>query len=100
MEERVAAVARFRADMAKARSTVIALLMLEIGKNRADATAEFDRTLQYIDDALEAARNLDRDNSRLQFAGGIIAQIRLAPHATSLAEYFGTRCKKSGHNSS
>ena len=84
MGERVAAVARFRVDMAKARSTVIALLMLEIGKNRADATAEFDRTLQYIDDTLEAARNLDRDNSRLQFAGGIIAQIRRAPLGVTL----------------
>jgi glyceraldehyde-3-phosphate dehydrogenase (NADP+) len=84
MGERVAAVARFRADMATVRGTVIALLMLEIGKNRADATAEFDRTLQYIDDTLEAARNLDRDNSRLQFSGGIIAQIRRAPLGVTL----------------
>jgi glyceraldehyde-3-phosphate dehydrogenase (NADP+) len=84
MGERIAAVAKFRADMAKEREKVITLLMLEIGKTKPDATTEFDRTLQYIDDTLDAARNLDRDNSRLQFAGGIIAQIRRAPLGVAL----------------
>ncbi len=84
MGERVAAVVRFRADIAKVRDKVIAFLMLEIGKNETDASTEFDRTLQYIDDTLEAARNLDRDNSRLQFSGGIIAQIRRSPLGVTL----------------
>jgi glyceraldehyde-3-phosphate dehydrogenase (NADP+) len=84
MGERILAVAKFRADMALVREKVIALLMLEIGKSKSDAAAEFDRTLVYIDDTLEAARNLDRDNSRLQFSGGIIAQIRRAPLGVTL----------------
>src|SRR5262249_12957457 len=46
--------------------------------------AEFDRTIQYINDTIEEVKRLDRDSSRIQFAGGILAQIRRAPLGITL----------------
>lgn len=82
--ERVQAVQAFRDAMVKVREPVVELLMWEIGKTLSDARSEFDRTITYIDDTLEAARQLDRDNARLQFSGGIIAQVRRAPLGVAL----------------
>ena len=50
--------------------------MMEIGKNLKDAEKEFDRTIDYIIDTIEALKNLDRTSSRLQKEQGIYAQIR------------------------
>src|SRR5690606_8841942 len=49
-----------------------------------DALAEFDRTLTYIDDTIERAKELDRECSRIQFAGGVMAQIRRSPFGVTL----------------
>jgi len=84
MGQRIAALQGFCHDMAKTRNAIVELLMWEIGKTRADSESEFDRTLTYINDTLEAAKQLDRDNARLQFNGGIIAQIRRAPLGVTL----------------
>ena len=83
-EERIRAVAEFRDAMKAEREVVCRLLMWEIGKNWIDAQGEFDRTIQYIDDTITEVRNLDRDSSRFQFAGGIMAQIRRAPLGVTL----------------
>ncbi len=79
MEDRINAIARFKTEILKERGTVCRLLMWEIAKTWTAAQAEFDRTIQYIDDTLEAVKQLDRESSRIQFAGGIMAQIRRAP---------------------
>lgn len=79
MEDRINAISKFRNEILKVRETVCRLLMWEIAKNWADSQAEFDRTIQYIDDTLEAVKQLDRECARIQFAGGIMAQIRRAP---------------------
>ncbi|MGZ3708616.1 MAG: aldehyde dehydrogenase family protein [Bdellovibrionota bacterium] len=84
MEERVAAVASFRTEMLRKRELIVRLLMWEIAKPKPDAEAEFDRTITYIDDTIEATKQLDRDCSRIQFAGGIMAQIRRAPLGVTL----------------
>lgn len=84
MEERIAAVAQFRKRMSTQRELLVRLLMWEIAKTRTDAEAEVDRTLVYIDDTIEATRQLDRDSSRMQFAGGIMAQIRRMPLGVTL----------------
>ncbi len=79
MEERIAAVQQFRKRFAEKRELMVRLLMWEIAKTRSDAEAEIDRTLVYIDDTLEATKQLDREGSRMQFAGGIMAQVRRMP---------------------
>jgi len=84
MEERVAAVAKFRDRMLEQREIVSRLLMWEIGKNWADAQSEFDRTIVYINDTIEEVKKLDRDSNRFQFAGGLMAQIRRAPLGVTL----------------
>jgi glyceraldehyde-3-phosphate dehydrogenase (NADP+) len=84
MEERVAAIATFRDKMIQQRELVCRLLMWEIGKNWTDAQAEFDRTIQYINDTIEEVKELDRESSRFQFAGGLVAQIRRAPLGVTL----------------
>jgi len=40
--------------------------MWEIGKTFKDSEKEFDRTIEYIFDTIEALKNLDRDNSRIE----------------------------------
>ncbi len=84
MEERIVAVIAFRDQMLKKRDLVCRLLMWEIAKSWKDSQAEFDRTIQYINDTIEATKQLDRDCSRIQFADGIMAQIRRAPLGVTL----------------
>jgi glyceraldehyde-3-phosphate dehydrogenase (NADP+) len=84
MEERVAAVLKFRDKMLAEREIISRLLMWEIGKNWADAQSEFDRTIVYINDTIEEVKKLDRDSNRFQFAGGLMAQIRRAPLGVTL----------------
>ena len=84
VEERVEAIERFTAAMVSVRDRVCKLLMWEIAKTWSDAQLEFDRTVQYIRDTVEALKSLDRDHSRLQFREGIIAQVRRAPLGVTL----------------
>ncbi len=84
MEERIQAILSFRDRMLAKRELVCRLLMWEIGKTWPDAQAEFDRTIQYINDTLEEVKQLDRESSRFQFAGGLVAQIRRAPLGVTL----------------
>lgn len=84
MEDRIKAVVKFRDGMLVQREIVCRLLMWEIGKNWADAQAEFDRTIQYIDDTIAEVKNMDRESGRFQFAGGVMAQIRRAPLGVTL----------------
>ncbi len=84
IEERIEAVERFTTAMIAVRDRVCRLLMWEVGKTWSDAQGEFDRTVQYIRDTIEALKTQDRDNSRLQFREGIIAQVRRAPLGVTL----------------
>jgi len=84
MEDRIHAVSRFRDALLRQRELIAKLLMWEIGKPWADSLAEFDRTIQYIDDTIEAVKQLDRDSARIQFASGIMAQIRRMPLGVTL----------------
>jgi len=84
MEHRISALSTFRNLMIPQRDAVVRLLMWEIAKPKKDAEAEFDRTVKYLDDTIEAAKQLDRDSSRIHFAGGIMTQIRRAPLGVTL----------------
>ncbi len=84
MEARVNSVSRFRDQMINHRELICRLLMWEIGKTWPDSQAEFDRTIQYIDDTVEEVKDLDRDSSRFQFSGDVMAQIRRAPLGVTL----------------
>ncbi|MBL8681433.1 MAG: NADP-dependent glyceraldehyde-3-phosphate dehydrogenase [Myxococcales bacterium] len=77
--DRIAAMSKFNDRMRKEREHVVRLLMWEIGKTRKDAETEFDRTVQYTQDTIEAVKELDRTSSRFQLAEGFIGQIRRSP---------------------
>src|SRR5208283_3835628 len=69
----------FVKKMKDKRDEVVNWLMWEIGKNLGDSRKEFDRTIDYIVDTIDAYKNLDRESSRLRKEGGIYAQIRRGP---------------------
>ncbi|WP_298439107.1 NADP-dependent glyceraldehyde-3-phosphate dehydrogenase [Geobacter sp.] len=81
---RIAHVQGFAARMKERREEVVRLLMWEIGKTAADAGKEFDRTVAYIADTIDALKELDRVSSRFVIEQGIIGQIRRAPLGVAL----------------
>jgi glyceraldehyde-3-phosphate dehydrogenase (NADP+) len=69
----------FAYRMKERRDEVVNILMWEIGKSYTDSQKEFDRTLDYIRDTIDALKNLDRVSSRFEIVEGVIGQIRRAP---------------------
>ncbi|MDX9719457.1 MAG: NADP-dependent glyceraldehyde-3-phosphate dehydrogenase [Myxococcota bacterium] len=79
VEERIRHVETFTLLMQEKREQVVRLLMWEIGKTLPDAEKEFDRTIVYIRDTIDALKELDRVSSRFVIEQGVVAQIRRAP---------------------
>ena len=79
VKDRIKHMLTFVKKMKEQREIVVNWLMWEIGKNLADSQKEFDRTVDYIIDTIDALKNLDRESSRLRKEGGIYAQIRRGP---------------------
>ena len=48
-------------------------------KNKADSEKEFDRTIEYIYDTIEAYKDLDRNSANFKKNSGIHAHIRRGP---------------------
>jgi glyceraldehyde-3-phosphate dehydrogenase (NADP+) len=69
----------FACRMKLKKNEIVKLLMWEIGKSYADSVKEFDRTVEYIEDTIDALKDLDRVSSRFQIEQSIIAQIRRSP---------------------
>ncbi len=82
--ERILAMSRFLDRMEAKRFEVARLLCWEIGKPWADALQEFDRTVAYGRDTLQALKELDRNSSRFALDGGFLAQIRRSPFGVAL----------------
>ncbi len=79
VEERIRHVEAFACRMQEQREAVVKLLMWEIGKTLPDAAKEFDRTVDYIRDTIDALKDLDRVSSRFVIEQNVIGQIRRAP---------------------
>jgi glyceraldehyde-3-phosphate dehydrogenase (NADP+) len=79
VDGRIRCVEDFIYRMIEKRAEVIKLLMWEIGKSLKDSEKEFDRTVEYVRDTIEALKDLDRPASRFTIEQGIIGQIRRAP---------------------
>ena len=79
VEQRINCLKKFISLMKAQRELVVNLLMWEIGKTLKDSEKEFDRTVDYINDTIEALKELDREASRLTIKQGIIAQIKRSP---------------------
>lgn len=77
--DRIACMERFVTLMKKEREEVVKLLMWEIGKNLNDSEKEFDRTVDYINDTIDAYKDIDRDSAKFHNHGGVYAHIRRGP---------------------
>jgi acyl-CoA reductase-like NAD-dependent aldehyde dehydrogenase len=77
--QRIACMQDFIRRMVAERSQIINLIMWEIGKSLADSQKEFDRTVGYMQDTIEALKEQDNSNSRFTIAEGTIGQIRRTP---------------------
>lgn len=84
VRQRIEAMIRFAKGMKEKREEVVKLLMWEIGKTLADSRKEFDRTIDYIHETIDALKALDRDSSRIQKVQGVYAQIRRGPLGVAL----------------
>ncbi|HEY9047078.1 MAG TPA: NADP-dependent glyceraldehyde-3-phosphate dehydrogenase [Ohtaekwangia sp.] len=82
--ERIEHVENFLAAMRAQRTTVVKLLMWEIGKTLKDSEKEFDRTCDYIVDTIKAYKDIDRNSAKLIEEQGFMAQIRRVPLGVSL----------------
>lgn len=82
--ERIKCMQKFVIQMLENKSKVVDLLMFEIAKSKKDSEKEFDRTIDYINDTIEALKDLDRNSSRFLISHEIIAQIRRAPLGVTL----------------
>jgi glyceraldehyde-3-phosphate dehydrogenase (NADP+) len=79
VEGRIRAMEKFVKAMKSKRTEVVKTLMWEIGKTIKDSEKEFDRTVEYILDTIEAYKKLDRSSNNFQFEQGIIGKIRRSP---------------------
>ncbi|AUD00640.1 NADP-dependent glyceraldehyde-3-phosphate dehydrogenase [Spirosoma pollinicola] len=83
--DRIKCMDTFVGKMLEQKKLVVNLIMWEIGKNLADATKEFDRTVTYIYDTIDTLKTMDRNSSRFRIDEGIIGQIRRSPLGVVLA---------------
>ena len=79
VRDRIKCMRNFADQMKSKREEIVKLLMWEIGKNLNDSQKEFDRTVDYIYDTIEAYKNIDRDSSKFEKHSGIYAHIRRGP---------------------
>lgn len=79
VKNRIACMEKFVKKMATKREEIVELLMWEIGKNENDAAKEFDRTIEYIYDTIDAYKNLDRKTAKFEKEAAIHAHIRRGP---------------------
>jgi glyceraldehyde-3-phosphate dehydrogenase (NADP+) len=79
VKDRIKHLENFTYNMSEKRKEIVTFLMWEIGKSYMDSQKEFDRTVDYINDTIDALKDLDRVSSRFVIEQGIIGQIRRAP---------------------
>jgi glyceraldehyde-3-phosphate dehydrogenase (NADP+) len=77
--DRITVIEHFLKNMKLQRTPIVRWLMFEIGKNQNDSEVEFDRTVEYIEDTIEAVKSLDRDTAKIELHQGIYAQVRRGP---------------------
>lgn len=74
--ERIQAVEDFIVELMSSRDAIIQVLMWEIGKNKLDATAEFDRTIQFIQTMIAEIHQDPEFNSDWETIGATRAFVR------------------------
>ena len=76
LEERIAAIEQLVSVLKSIRDDIVNVLMWEICKNSADAAAEFDRTMLYIEATIAAVRK--SDDGEYKVISGVRSRVRRA----------------------
>lgn len=76
MHDRIWAIQRLVGALKEQREHIINTLMWEICKTKDDATAEFDRTMHYIDATIQGIVDLEKQEGDYRMASGILAKVR------------------------
>lgn len=84
VNQRISHVEKFIDRLRQKRGDVVNLLMWEIGKSLKDSEKEFDRTIDYLIDTIDAMKDMDRTASRFEITQGIIGQVRRVPLGVAL----------------
>jgi len=74
LEQRIAAVQKLVMKLKEIRGEIVNVLQWEICKNDADAAKEFDRTMEFVDALITAAR--DMNSKGLECAEGVHAVVK------------------------
>ncbi len=77
--ERIQCIEKFLLQMKTKREEIVKLLMWEIGKTLTDSQKEFDRTIEYIYNTIEAYKEMDRQAAKFHKKEGVHAHIRRGP---------------------
>eukprot|EP01031_Cornospumella_fuschlensis_P028437 gene28437-34330_t len=85
MHDRIDAIQRLVVALKGHREEIINTLMWEICKTLQDATAEFDRTINYIDSTIQAIINLEKEEGGYTEVSGILARVRRGAIGVMLA---------------
>ncbi|MCB0736768.1 MAG: NADP-dependent glyceraldehyde-3-phosphate dehydrogenase [Bacteroidetes bacterium] len=79
VKDRLSCMETFIEKMKVQREAVVRMLMWEIGKTESDSAKEFDRTVEYIQDTIDAVKDMNRKAAKLELEQGVYAQIRRGP---------------------
>jgi glyceraldehyde-3-phosphate dehydrogenase (NADP+) len=85
MEARITAVQNFVLQLKSIRGDIVSILMWEICKNTADAAAEFDRTMLFVEATIAAIRSVDATQGGYTTVSGVQARVRRAAIGVMLA---------------
>lgn len=77
-EERMAALQNVVSALKDRRDEIVKVLMWEICKTSADAAAEFDRTMTFIEATIDTFRRTDTFHGAWKVVGGILSKVRRA----------------------
>mmetsp|Transcript_30384 Transcript_30384/g.43523 ORF Transcript_30384/g.43523 Transcript_30384/m.43523 type:complete len:526 (-) Transcript_30384:134-1711(-) len=85
MKERIESIQNLVENLKAIRSEITKVLMWEICKNVADAGAEFDRTVLFIEATINAIREIDARDGGYKTVSGVQAKVRRAGIGAMLA---------------
>lgn len=76
LKSRIEAIGRLVTSLKSRRDEIVNVLMWEICKTSADAAAEFDRTVLFIEATIAAIREADEKDGGYKLVSGIMAKVR------------------------
>ncbi|MCB9362599.1 aldehyde dehydrogenase family protein [Candidatus Woesearchaeota archaeon] len=80
VKERIPYFERFIMRLREQREHIIQALVWDIAKSTKDATSEFDRTIQYIEESIEELRKLEKSTEDVMHVGNVIAKVKRSPY--------------------